>query len=54
MSQAATAAADPELDHPGIRSVPCGFTAFQKEEFSPELHIANSSILHFPKLFIPA
>ncbi len=54
MSPAATAAAEPELDPPGIRSVPCGFFVFQKAEFSPELPIANSSILHFPKLFIHA
>ena len=47
-SQAATAAADPELDHPGILLFPHGFRVFQNAEFSPLHPIANSSILVFP------
>jgi len=54
MSQAATATADHELDPPGIRFIPCGFFVGPKAEFSPELPIANSSILHFQKLRAPA
>ena len=53
MSHAETAAADHELEPPGIRSFPWGFFVTQKAEFSPEDPIANSSILHFPKLIAP-
>jgi len=44
---AATAAAQPELEPPGILLVPQGFKVFLKADFSPEPHIANSSILFF-------
>ena len=47
-SQAATAAAEPELEPPGILFVPHGFCVLPNAEFSPVLHIANSSIFVLP------
>jgi hypothetical protein len=46
-SHAATLAEEPELDHHGILFVHHGFIVFSNAEFSPELHIANSSIFTF-------
>jgi hypothetical protein len=51
---AATAAADPEEDPPGIRVVSHGFLVILIALFSPLPPIANSSILSFPILENPA
>src|SRR5580704_1772113 len=51
---AATAAADPPLDPPGMRSVASGFSTGPYAEFSFELPIANSSQFVLPKITAPA
>lgn len=51
-SHAATAAADHPEDPQGMRFVPQGFTVAVPTEFSVVLHIANSSILSFPRFVI--
>jgi hypothetical protein len=51
---AATAAAEPELDPPGILDISQGFLVIFIALFSPLPHIANSSILSFPMLENPA
>jgi hypothetical protein len=53
-SQAATAAADHELEPHGILFVHHGFIVFQNAELSQVDHIANWSIFTFPKLLIHA
>jgi len=47
-SHAATAAAEPELEPPGILFIPQGLRVFQNAEFSQVVPIANSSIFVFP------
>ena len=51
---AATAAAEPPDEPPGTRAVSQGFLAAPKKLVSLEEPIANSSILHLPRLIIPA
>src|ERR1051326_2147383 len=51
---AATAAADPPLDPPGIRSVAHGFRTGPNAEFSLDDPIANSSQFVFPMTTAPA
>src|SRR5580704_17134371 len=51
---AATAAADPPLEPPGMRSVASGFSTGPYAEFSLELPIANSSQFVLPKITAPA
>ena len=51
---AATAAADPPLDPPGVRSSAQGFLAGPNAEFSFEEPIANSSQLVLPTITAPA
>jgi hypothetical protein len=51
---AATAAAEPELEPPGILSIHQGFLVGPVFEFSQVVPIANSSIFTFPIEFIPA
>src|SRR5580765_1426886 len=53
-SPAATAAADPPLDPPGVRSSAQGFRVGPKAEFSVEDPIANSSQLVLPITTAPA
>ena len=53
-SSAATAAADPPLDPPGILSRSQGFLVILKEDVSVEEPIANSSILVLPTNMAPA
>src|SRR3954467_9534954 len=48
-SSAATAAAEPPEDPPGIRSKSHGLRVVKKAEFSVELPIANSSMFNRPK-----
>src|SRR5216684_630834 len=52
--RAATAAADPPLDPPGVRSSAHGFRAGPNAEFSFDDPIANSSQLVFPTTTAPA
>ncbi len=47
-SPAATAAADPPLDPPGIRSRSQGFLVVKKPEFSVDDPMANSSMFVLP------
>ena len=47
---AATAAAEPEEEPPGIKFVSLGFLVGPKAEVSPEPPQANSSILTIPKI----
>src|SRR5215467_1840146 len=51
---AATAAADPPLDPPGVRSSDQGFRVGPKAEFSVEDPMANSSQLVLPTTTAPA
>src|SRR6476659_9801514 len=51
---AATAAADPPLDPPGMRSVAHGFLVGPNAEFSVDEPIANSSQLVLPTTTAPA
>src|SRR3954465_2655302 len=53
-SSAATAAADPPEEPPGIRSRSQGLRVVKKPEFSVELPIANSSMFNRPKIIAPA
>src|SRR5256885_16269619 len=53
-SLAATAAADPPEEPPGMRSVSHGLRVAPKAEFSVELPMANSSIFSRPKMIAPA
>ena len=53
-SSAATTAAEPPLEPPGMREVSHGLRVWPKAEFSVELPIANSSRLHRPKGIAPA
>ncbi len=50
---AATAAAEPELEPPGILFFPHGLITGPVLEFSHVVPIANSSIFTFPREFIP-
>src|SRR5688572_26753220 len=50
----ATAAADPPLDPPGVRSVAHGFRTGPYAEFSLDDPIANSSQLVLPTMTAPA
>jgi hypothetical protein len=52
--RAATAAADPPLDPPGIRSSAQGFRVGANAEFSVDDPIANSSQFVFPTITAPA
>ena len=52
--RAATAAAEPPDEPPGIACVSQGFWTFPKKEFSLEEPIANSSILVLPRHTMPA
>ena len=52
--RAATAAAEPPLDPPGIRSICQGFLVGPKAEFSVDDPIANSSQLVLPTTTAPA
>src|SRR5262245_29465803 len=54
ISSAATAAAEPPEDPPGMRDVSQGFRVGKKPEFSVELPIANSSQFNRPKKTAPA
>src|SRR4051794_29200897 len=51
---AATAAADPPLEPPGVRSSAHGFRVGPNAEFSVEDPIANSSQLVLPTMTAPA
>ena len=53
-SSAATAAADPPEEPPGIREVSHGLHVVWKAEFSVELPMANSSMFNRPKITAPA
>ena len=53
-SSAATAAALPPLEPPGIRSKSHGFLVLPHDEFSVELPIANSSMFVRPNNTAPA
>src|SRR5215469_15803011 len=53
-SFAATAAAEPPEEPPGMRSMSQGLRVTPKAEFSVELPMANSSMLHRPKTIAPA
>ena len=53
-SSAATAAADPPDEPPGMREVSHGLVVIWKAEFSVELPMANSSMLIRPKTTAPA
>jgi len=53
-SLAATAAALPPLDPPGVRSMSHGLCVGPKAEFSVDEPIANSSVLVFPTMTTPA
>ena len=53
-SSAATAAAEPPDEPPGIRVTSHGLRVTPKAEFSVELPIANSSMLQRPKTIAPA
>src|SRR5580704_5216416 len=53
-SSAATAAAEPPDEPPGIRVMSHGLCVGPNAEFSVELPIANSSMLHRPKTIAPA
>ena len=52
--RAATAAADPPLDPPGVLSGDHGLRVGPKAEFSVDDPIANSSQLVFPTITAPA
>ncbi len=52
--RAATAAADPPLEPPGVRSGAHGFRVGPNAEFSVDDPIANSSQLVFPTMTAPA
>src|SRR5215510_10201496 len=52
--RAATAAADPPLDPPGVRSSAHGFFVGPNAEFSVDEPIANSSQLVLPTMTAPA
>src|SRR5829696_4862594 len=52
--RAATAAADPPLDPPGVRVTSQGFFVGPSEEFSVDEPIANSSRLVLPMMIAPA
>src|SRR4051812_36185133 len=52
--RAATAAADPPLDPPGVRSSAHGFRVGPKAEFSVDEPIANSSQFVLPTITAPA
>ena len=52
--RAATAAADPPLDPPGVRSRAHGFLVGPNAEFSVDDPIANSSQLVLPTMTAPA
>ena len=51
---AATAAADPPLDPPGMRPRSQGLRVISKPEFSVEEPIANSSMLSLPTITAPS
>src|SRR5687768_8244207 len=53
-TRAATAAADPPLDPPGVRVTSQGFFDGPRAEFSVEEPIANSSRLVLPTITAPA
>ena len=53
-SSAATTAAEPPLEPPGMRVVSHGLRVWPNAEFSVELPIANSSRLQRPKGIAPA
>src|SRR3954454_24503774 len=53
-SSAATAAADPPDDPPGMRVTSHGFRVIWNAEFSVELPIANSSMFNRPNTTAPA
>jgi hypothetical protein len=53
-SSAATAAAEPPDEPPGIRVMSQGFLVTPNAEFSVELPIANSSMFKRPKTIAPA
>ena len=53
-SSAATAAAEPPEEPPGMRVVSQGLSVVKKAEFSVELPIANSSMFSRPKTIAPA
>src|SRR6202012_1442308 len=53
-SSAATAAAEPPEEPPGIRVISQGLQVMPKAEFSVELPIANSSMFKRPKTIAPA
>ena len=52
--RAATAAADPPLEPPGVRSVAHGLRVGPNAEFSVDDPIANSSQLVLPTMTAPA
>ena len=53
-SSAATAAAEPPEEPPGMRDVSHGLRVIWKAEFSVELPIANSSMFNRPNTTAPA
>ena len=53
-SSAATAAAEPPEEPPGMRVVSHGLRVAPNAEFSVELPIANSSMFNRPKRIAPA
>src|ERR1700691_5687385 len=53
-SSAATAAAEPPEEPPGMRAVSHGLCVTPNAEFSVELPIANSSMFNRPKTIAPA
>ena len=53
-SSAATAAAEPPEESPGMRVVSQGLRVVTNAEFSVELPIANSSMFKRPKTTAPA
>ncbi len=53
-SSAATAAAEPPLDPPGIRSRSHGFFVMKNPEFSVDEPMANSSMFGLPHRTMPA